>query len=141
VSASISASPSISASISASVSSSVSSSLSSSVSASESASVSASPSAPPIEGALKVKTEVPIFNIKIGKTRFKLKATMETSTSGAPVCYDGGSKYDDGKYYDRWFSLTGSVTQGEKPTLKTRDFNGKINTHDKDVPTFKVKNI
>jgi len=104
-----------------------------------SASVSSSPSAPPLEHAIRVKRTIPILNIKIGKTRFKLKATLVTSTSGAPVYYDGGSKYDDGKYYDRWFSLTGEINQSEKPTLKTSDKQGIIKTR-MNVPTFKVRN-
>jgi len=104
-----------------------------------SASVSSSPSAPPLEHALRVKRHIPIFNIKIGKTRFSLKATIATVVTGSPVYYDGGSKYDDGKYYDRWYSLTGTITQGERPTLKVSEKNVTIKTH-MQVPKFKIRN-
>jgi len=104
-----------------------------------SASVSASPSAPPLGHALRIKRTIPIFNIKVGKTRFKLKATTVTVTSGAPNKYDGGSKYDDGKYYDRWYSITGEINQGERPTLKVKEKQGIIDVR-KETPTFKIKN-
>jgi hypothetical protein len=102
-----------------------------------SASVSSSPSAPPLEHALRVKRVIPIFNIKVGKTRFKLKATTATVVTGAPVHYD--EKLYDSFYYDRWYSITGSITQGERPTLKAREEKGIIKTR-MNVPTLKIRN-
>lgn len=54
-----------------------------------------------------------------GKVKMNLSKTSATSVSGAPVKYDGGSKYNDGKYYDKWYSASGDVTQPDEPKIES----------------------
>ena len=54
----------------------------------------------------------------MSKPSLNLTRTKATSVSGTPLLYDSGVKYDDATaYYDRWYSASGDLTQGEIPSL------------------------
>jgi hypothetical protein len=68
-----------------------------------------------------------------------LKPTTATSTLGYPKKYDSGVKYDAGLYYDRWYSLTGVISQGEKANLNVKEKSSIINVAD-NPPKLRIKN-
>lgn len=69
--------------------------------------------------------------------RTDLKKTTASTTAGAAVKYDSGVKYSSGYYYDRWYSESGDLTQGERPDLKVEGKKGIITTKE-DTPKVKV---
>jgi len=51
------------------------------------------------------------------KPSLSITRIKSTSTSGIPLLYDSGVKYDDPyAFYDRWYSSDGVLAQGEIPT-------------------------
>jgi hypothetical protein len=47
--------------------------------------------------------------------------TTATATSGSPIHYNDGYYYDGILYYDKWYSVGGTINQGESPKLTIKD--------------------
>jgi hypothetical protein len=89
-------------------------------------------------GIVSVRRNIPRVNVIAGKVRVSLAKTRATAASGKPVYYDSGNHYDDGKYYDRWYSEDGIVAQVDEPKMTVKDKTAKINTKER-KPKIKVK--
>ena len=58
----------------------------------------------------------------------KIIETTVTATSGIKLVYDGSFNYDTtGYYYDKWYSASGDLTQGERPRMTVVEKNAKMN--------------
>jgi hypothetical protein len=76
--------------------------------------------------------------VKPRKVGFKLNKTSVTAVVGTPVYYDGGQKYDDGKYYNRWYTASGTLTQPEMPKVTIKEGRSIIKPHEKG-PRIRIK--
>jgi len=71
--------------------------------------------------------------------KVKIIGTTATTTSGIRPSYDSSLKYDtSGLYYDKWYSESGDLTQGERPKITVTEKNVKINISDDKATIKKV---
>lgn len=78
-------------------------------------------------------------NIGENKPSVRVFETIATATAGYPIFYDSSLKYDTtGYYYDKWYSASGDLTQGERPKMTVTEKNVKMNVEDDKSNIVKV---
>ena len=75
-----------------------------------------------------ISKEDVLANTGENKPSVRVLETAATAVPGIKPVYDGSLKYDtSGLYYDKWYSESGDLTQGEKPKMTVTEKNVKIN--------------
>ena len=75
-----------------------------------------------------ISKEDVLANTREDKPSVMVLETAATAVPGIKPVYDSSLKYDtSGLYYDKWYSESGDLTQGEKPKMTVTEKNVKIN--------------
>jgi hypothetical protein len=88
-------------------------------------------------GIVSVDLEIPKIEIRQERVVLTLEKTLESSAYGIPVYYDS-SYYDDGKYYNKWFSESGELKSTDTPVVKTIGDCVKISGIEDSMPRIKL---
>lgn len=86
---------------------------------------------------MSIGIDIPKVDVVLENVSMTLTKTDETTARGSALYYDS-FYYDDGKYYNRWFSVEGELKTTDKPSvLKVVNDCAKINTGE-NIPIFEI---
>jgi len=87
---------------------------------------------------ISIKEEKIFIDVEQQKPSLEVARTTIATATGVRLTYDGSFNYDtSGYYYDKWYSASDDLTQGELPKMTAGGENVRINVGS-DKPSIKV---